>query len=298
MDEKEKDIEKPAAAPKDEDYTLQDDSSSLAEVEEILEFYKDKSFEDTDEEINELEIEEEKSAIRKKTDTFFSKFKRKPSTYTASKPDNEELHDSSYGITKKSRIILTYAITAVVCGAIIGGAFLLAVMLPGDEEETEKFAAELRSHEDYVTLKSDYDSLKAETDELRASVDKKKEMSDNLDDYENTQADLRAQIDAKKGDLDSVNAQIAEKQETLNTINTQISEKSESTITLPPGRYVVGKDIAARAYTVMGTGSFAVASEDNTNKYNTTLGSSPFAVTLNQGDKLKFDSTVKFTPLR
>ena len=62
--------------------------------------------------------------------------------------------------------------------------------------------------------------------------------------------------------------------------------------------YVVGIDIAAGKYTVTGSGSFAVASDDNTSKYNTTLGSSPYAVTLNQGDKLKFDSTVKFTPLK
>lgn len=305
MEEKETNTENPESLNEqnpittDEDYTLQDDSASLAEVEQILEFYKDKSFEDTDEEINELEIiEEEKSAISKKIDGLRGRFKRKSSVYTASKPDNEELHDSSYGMTKRSRIILTYSITAAVCCAIIGGAFFLAAILPGDEAETERIASELRAEEDYIALKTDYDTLRAETDALRASVADKKEQSGNPEDYENVQAELRSQIDSKKQELDSVNIQIAEKQATLDSINEQIAAKSNNIITLPPGRYVVGTDIAAGSYTVTGTGSFAAASEDNTSKYNTTLGSSPYAVTLNRGDKLKFDSSVKFTPLK
>lgn len=304
MEEKETSTEKtetaaePDIIPTEEDYTLQADPTSLAEVEQIIEFYKNKPFEDSSEEITELEVEDKKSDTKKKIDDFLGIFVKKSSSYTASKSESEELHDASYGMDKRSRLVLTYVITAAICGAIIGGAFLLAAMLPGNEEETERYAAELRAEDDYTTLKADYDELKYATDELRASVEDKKEKSDNIDDYENAQAELRSQIDSRKQELDAVNTEISAKQTLLDSINEQISAKSDNITTLPPGRYVVGTDIAAGKYTVTGTGSFAAASEDNTSKYNTTLGSSPYAVTLNQGDKLKFDSTVKFTPLK
>lgn len=296
-------VEQESAAEQDaekEDHTLQDDPATLAEVEQIIEFYKDKPFDETGEEISEIETEDNgvKVKLRKKFDGLVGRFVKKSSVETNSENDGEELHDSSYGMDKRSRMILTYVITAVICGVIIGGAFLLSSILPGDEEETAKYADELRAKEDYTTLKSDYDELKTATDELRASVETKKEQSENIDDYENTQAELRSQVDSKKKELDSVNTQIAEKQSSLNSINDQIAAKSDNITTLPPGRYVVGTDIAAGKYTVTGTGAFAVAAEDKTSKYNMTLGSSPVDVTLNHGDKLKFDGTVKFTPLK
>ncbi len=282
-----------------------EDISDAVNVEQILEFYKDKPVPDNAEDtVEELSIDTDKkqnggfiSALFDKIpDNVRGRFKKDAGDAEGS--DDGGVHDASYGISPTARAVITYAATALTCAAIIGGAFALSALLPTDEAATEEYAARLREEDDYVDLKADYDRMVSDTDELKKSVGDKKTQAGDVTDYDNAKADLRAQIDEKSAELQTINGEIADKTARLADIDAKIAEKTASNISLSPGRYTVGKDIPAGRYNVVGTGAFAAASSDGSNKYNTTLGSTPYEVSLNAGDRLKLGSTVLFTPVQ
>ena len=82
------------------------------EVDEIIEFYKDKEFETED---NEIEFVSEKKTI---FDNIKNRFKPKK--------NDDDIHTDIYGLSQKGRIILYRLISLCICIIIISSAFVLA----------------------------------------------------------------------------------------------------------------------------------------------------------------------------
>lgn len=269
-----------------ENKEIQENDISLPQsldVDEIIEFYKDL---DTSDEPEAIEVTEKKPRIKQ----LLSLFQRK-------KSDDSEIQSETYGLSEKGRIILYRSLSAVISVCIIAGSFVLAYFLPGNEDIIKEQQEAMRQEKDYASLKSRHDALKTDVENLKASNKEKKEQIDKISDFDNTKAELRTQITAKAYELNELNAQINEKRKTISELDASIAEKTPPETVLPPGKYIVGKNIAAGKYRVTGTGKFMVASAAGKSKINTTLGSTPTEVTLDKNDVIKFDSKVKFTSL-
>ena len=251
------------------------------EVDEIIEFYKDKEFETED---NEIEVVSEKKTI---FDNIKNRFKPKK--------NDDDIHTDIYGLSQKGRIILYRLISLCICILIICSAFVLAYYLPGNSEVLSSQIEILSNEDEYKDLKSRHDTMQKEIESIRASNEDKKKLVDEIDNYDNIKADLRAQITAKSYELNELNNQIKEKKNTISALDLQISEKVPREIILPAGKYTVSKNIVAGKYYVTGTGTFALSTAQGKSKINTTLSSSPLEVTLEANDIIKFNANVKFT---
>ena len=210
---------------------------------------------------------------------------------------DEDIHDSVYGMAPRKRAIITYTITAIFCVAIITGSYLFTVFIPGDEGKINSAADEMRLEESYTEIKSRYDSLVYELNKLRTEEEEKKKNAETVSDYENSKAQLRNQIEEKKNILLALNSQLSEKEAQIASLDGAISLKNINPITLPPGKYTVGKNIVPGKYSVSGSGKFMVASSDGTSKINTALGATPLEAVLEKGDIIKLETTAKFTPV-
>lgn len=253
------------------------------EVDEIIEFYKDL---DTDAEPEDVEVTEDKPKLKQ----FLSLFIKK-------KSEDNEIQSEIYGLSEKGRLIIYRSLSAVISVCIIAASFILAYFMPGNEEIIKEQQETLRQEKDYESLKSRHDTLKTDIENLTASNKEKKEQIDKISDFDNTKAELRTQITARAYELNELNAQIEEKRKTVAELDASIAEKTPPETILPPGKYIVGKNIAAGKYRVTGTGKFMAANAAGKSKINTTLGSTPTEVTLEKNDVIKFDSKVKFTSL-
>lgn len=289
MSEKNIQNETPATEPADEISEL----AAAEQVEEILNYYKDIPYTEADEDENSDIVDETvDGGILSKLKHRFSD-RRKAGIKADSK--DEEIHESSYGIPDKVKPVITYCITAAVCALIIGGAFFAAFIVPKDDGALNAAADELRSAEDYRSIKDEFDSLSAEVDELRTDVETKKENVEKITDYENTRAELRDAIKSKQAELDELNTANAQKQAEIDSLNTGITEKAGGVKELSPGKYTVGSEIAPGKYSVVGTGKMVVSSSDSVNKFNKILTSAPVEITLETGDKITLEASVKFT---
>lgn len=256
------------------------------EVDEIIEFYKDKDT-DTDSEKNAETDNPSSSSFLNNIRNLFKKT-------NGNKPD-EDVATKVYGLSEKGRMYLYRGISIAVSVCIIAASFVLAYFLPGNEAVINERKAELRAEKEYTSLKSRHTALKKEVTKLRKSNAQKKEQVGKITDFDNTKAELSSKITAKKYELTELNTQISEKRAKISELDSQIAEKAPPESILPPGRYVIGKNIAAGKYMLTGTGKFMVATPNGKSKLNTTLGSTPLEVTLDSGDIVKFDSKVKFT---
>lgn len=236
------------------------------------------------------------SDIKEKIIAFIN---RKESTdLIGNRTGGEEVYDDAYGITSRGRNILAYVITACIAAAIISGSFVLAVYLPGDTELIKGRAGELlENDEEYTALAAQKESLETEVDKLRADSYEKKAQVDSLNDYDNTMAELDMKIKDKRSKINALNSEKTQKQAQLDKINAEIADKNGGEITLTPGVYTVGTNLHAGKYSVTGSGKFQAASADGVSKANEILGSSPYIITLEQGDKVSIGSSTKFTPV-
>ena len=247
---------------------MNDDELSLpksVEVDEIIEFYKNRAPEENTEQTEETE-EMSEDGIQSKV----------------------------YGLSLKGRMTLYRIISAVISAFIIICSFVLAYFLPGNEDIVAEQKEQMRNEEDYASLKSRHDALKTEVDNLKTSNSEKEEKLEKIADIDNPKAELRSEIEKKTYELNELNAQIKEKRSTIESLDASIAEKAPPEIQLPPGKYVVGKNIAKGKYRVTGVGKFMLSSSNGKSKINTTLGSTPIDVTLEDNDILKFESKVKF----
>lgn len=247
---------------------MNDDELSLpksVEVDEIIEFYKNREPEENTEQIDETE-----------------------------KISEDDIQSKVYGLSQKGRITLYRIISAVISAFIIISSFVLAYFLPGNEDIVAEQKEQMRNGEDYSSLKSRHDTLKTEVDNLKTSNSEKKEKLEKISDIDNSKAELRSEIEKKTYELNELNTQIKEKRSTIESLDASISEKTPPEIQLPPGKYVVGKNIARGKYRVTGVGKFMLSSSNGKSKINTILGSTPIDATLEDNDILKFESKVKF----
>ena len=218
-------------------------------------------------------------------------------TAPPSAENDEEIHDSVYGIAPQKRSIIIYSLTAFFCAVIIIGSYLITVFSPGDENKINAVAEEKRLEESYTEIKSQHEALVYELNKLRTEADEKKKTVESVEDYENTKASLRNQIEEKKGVLIAINSQLSEKEQQLAALDNAIGLKNINPVSLPPGKYTVGKNILPGKYSVSGSGKFMVASSDATSKVNTVLSAAPLEVTFEKGDIIKLETSVKFTPI-
>lgn len=287
MSENSKKTDLPDEAP-----SLDNENIQLEQqVDEIIDFYKDMP--DVPE--NDPQKDEDKSSgLFQKLPGIINGKKNK---YNSSDTDDDELHETTYGLSKKKRIILTYVITALICLSAIGVSYGIALILPINETETDKIADELRSKDDYRSLQEEHGRIVTEANTQRESVSKKKEQVDNLENVDNTKSELREEISAKGQELDALNSEHDKLSSEISAIDKEIASRSGAVaVSLPAGRYTVGKDISPGKYTVVGNASFSAATESGESKYNTTLTSAPLEVELSNGYKLKLGGTVLFTP--
>ncbi len=263
---------------------LQEDMSlpKALEVEKIIEYYKDIEPEPEPEEI------QESTDIKKNIFTSFIKRIKQ-------RHKDDEIQSEIYGISEKGRIILYRCISAAVSVFIIVTAFVLAYFLPGNDEIINKQLSQLRSEDEYTSLKSRHNALATEVDNLKTTNKSKTKQVNQINDIDNTKAKLRTDITAKSYELDELNAQIKDKRNTIEQLDKQIAQKAASETILPSGKYVVGKNIAAGKYYVTGSGMFTLANASGKSKINTTMGNTPLEVTLEDNDIMKFNGKMKFT---
>lgn len=255
------------------------------EVDEIIEFYRD-----LEENAKEEEQQQPASSQKIKKKAFLSAIPKKDKI----KPKSD-IQTEVYGLSTKGRMFVYRLISAVVSLCIITGSLVLSYILPGNEELITQQQEDLRNSKDYQSLKSRYDALKTEVENLKTTNKDKKQQLKKISDFDNSKAELKKQITAKTYELNQLNAQITTKREEIATLDQSIAEKALPQTILPPGKYVVGKNIAAGKYEVTGTGKFMQASAAGKSKVNTTLGSTPLVAVLENNDIIKFDSKVKFT---
>ncbi len=236
------------------------------EVDKIIEFYKDK------------EIIDEDSAVCDET-------------------EDDEIHSQVYGLSQKSRLNLYRIISAAVSVMIIASSFVLAYLLPGNDEIVSTRQDELRNQKDYTSLKSRHDALKTEIENLKTSNKEKAKQVKQITDIDNTKAQLRTDITSKANELSALNKQIEEKNAVIAQLDIEIAQKAAPETILPPGKYIVGKNIAAGKYRITGSGTFTLSDSAGKSKINTTLGSTAQDVTLENNDIMKFTSRVKFSSL-
>ena len=241
-------------------------TEKTVEVEKIIEFYKDKEY-----------VQEDTTAF-KESDTEIG-----------------EIQSEVHGLTQKTRLNLYRVISAAVSSLIIIAAFVLAYYLPGNESVIAEHQDELRNDKDYVSLKSRHDTLKTEIENLKTNNKEKSKQVQQITDIDNTKAKLRTDITAKSHELNELNKQIEEKRNVIAQLDNEIGKKAASEIVLPPGKYIVGKNIAAGKYQVTGSGTFAISNAQGKAKINTTLSSTALNIVLEDNDIMKFFAKVKFT---
>lgn len=213
-----------------------------------------------------------------------------------SEDGDENIHDSSSGLSDRAKRILSYCVSGAISLAVIAAAFICALNMPKDEEVLNEAAETLRAEDDYTALKTEYEAAAAQVSALQESADEKKELSEGLVDFENTRAALRSQISALQSELVTVNDENTALQQQVNELDAQIQNRVGSSITLSAGRYTAGEQIAPGKYSVTGTGNLVVASDEGESKVNEKIESG-VEVTLEDGDRLSLDATTKFTPL-
>ena len=273
------------------------DSTYEVLTENIAEYYKN---EPDEEQENEQKNEtEEKLTVADETEKNFFRFfrhktKSRVNVIGGTEAPNE-IHVSFYGVTERKKFYITLASSVVVSLALIGCAAIISLNLPRNSETDEAYIEELRQQDEYVNLQKEYATLSKEVNDLDASLAEKKEKVEYIDDYDNKKADLTLKIDSQKQQINDITYNINQKTAEIEELDKIIADRSGTIITLSPGRYIVGTNIAAGKYSVSGAGKLSVATSDNKSKVNTVIGSSAYEVELNNGDILNIEMTAKFT---
>ena len=273
------------------------DSTYEVLTENIAEYYKN---EPDEEQENEQKNEtEEKLTVADETEKNFFRFfrhktKSRVNVIGGTEAPNE-IHVSFYGVTERKKFYITLASSVVVSLALIGCAAIISLNLPRNSETDEAYIEELRQQDEYVNLQKEYATLSKEVNDLDASLAEKKEKVEYIDDYDNKKAELTLKIDSQKQQINDITYNINQKTAEIEELDKIIADRSGTIITLSPGRYIVGTNIAAGKYSVSGAGKLSVATSDNKSKLNTVIGSSAYEVELNNGDILNIEMTAKFT---
>lgn len=216
----------------------------------------------------------------------------------AKKNTSAEISEDVYGITKNGRTAISYIITALIILAVISCSFALAVYMPGDNDALESQAAVLRDgDEEYEARLEERDALKESVDKLHDEIEAKRQSAQELENYENTMADMRMKKKTLREEYNSLSAQKKEKQVELDSLNASISQKEGAITEYAPGEYIAGDSIPLGKFSVVGSGKLQVATGSGKSKTNVILSGTPTEITLEKDDIVRIYSTTKFTPI-
>lgn len=277
------------------------------QVEEIIDFYKDIGPSQQNEELPTEDksnitrnfkqlfkrLEPTLMSFRAKTIDILNKIPKVNISNTNQKEDDINTH--SFGLNEKGKMLIIQASSIAISVLIIIISIVLTISLPGNDYIINEKCDEFRNSEEYISTQSRYNSLKNEVNEIIGENSKKAETLKKIADIDNTKAELRTQITEKKHELNGLNTQINQKKNEIAALDASIASKTSSEIIYTPGKYTIGKHIAAGKYYVTGTGKFMVATSGGKSKLNTSLTSTPLVIELENYDIVKFDSKVKFT---
>ncbi len=277
------------------------------QVEEIIEFYKDIEPSTQTDELpsknnNKLidiftrglnKLKTPLALLRPKIINILNKIPK--INITEAESSESDINTHSFGLSEKGKMIVIQSCSIAISILIIIISIVLTIFLPGNEEIVNSKINEYRKSDEYTSLYSRCNSLKNEVEQLITDKEKKEEILEKIADIDNTKAELRTQITEKKHELNALNSQINQKRSEIAALDASIASKVSSEMLYTPGKYTIGKHIAAGKYYVTGTGKFMVATVNGKSKVNTTLTSTPLLVELQNNDVVKFDSKVKFT---
>ncbi len=281
----------------EKDYSL----DRSVEVEKIIDFYKD--IDNNTDDTPKIEEKKQDNVFIKKINDLLTKISSRIKNISIYKKfiaedevsTDSEIESHSFGLSEKGRLALHHSISFIICIVIIVVSVVLTLFLPGNKIKIEEKETQLRSQDDYISLKSRHTAIKTEIDELTLSNNEKENLLNQISDADNTKSDLRLQIEEKKFVLSDLNAQINNKRNTIAELDKAIASKAPAEKIYTPGKYIVGVHFAAGKYSVTGTGKFMIATSSGKSKLNVSLTSTPLEVELEETDVLKFDSKVKFT---
>lgn len=296
MEEKDMKVLSNSINERNSDYENDDsfDSSYEELTENISEYYKNaeekakKEVSKANDDTNDIHEE-----IKKRF--FFSKLIKSKANVVGGTDASGEIRDSKYGLTDRKELFLYLLASLAVSLCIIGGSVAAALKMPRDEAVDNEYIDELRHSEDYVKLQKEYAGLSKEVNDLTEALKEKKETVEFIEDYDNKKAELTSKIDTLKQEINDITYNINQKQAEIAELDKIISDRAGTMITLSPGRYVVGSNIAAGKYSVTGAGKLSVASSSNKSKVNTVIGSSAYELTLEDGDIVNIEMSAKFT---
>ncbi len=267
------------------------------QLKDIMDYYKDIPYSET-------ETAPAEQTVTKKTPRTFAvrliRMIKKDSGGNAEAViggTDGSIQESGHSLSSRTRNIISYCISGLISVCIIAAAFICTLNMPKDEDMLNSAVDELRAEAGYAELKARNESLNEELTALRSQLEEKKALTDSIADFDNSRASLRAQIEEKKNELDRLNNENSELQQQIGALNTQIEGQSGAILTLSAGQYTVGEDIPVGKFSITGTGTFVSASSDGRSKYNSRLGSSPLEAILESSDRVKLDSTTKFSPI-
>ena len=202
-------------------------------------------------------------------------------------------------LSRSMRLSLMY-LTGVV---LLAAAALFIVYASGNsglkpKELVESTYQELLAESDeYKEACERYDGIKEEIDDVTKERDEKQAVYDAMQGYAEKASDINAQIETMRTDLEKLEAEISDKTKALSELEASISAKASSIVSLSSGIYKVGEHIVAGKYLAEGSGSILVSNSKGSSKVNKVIGSDGLELTLDDGDNIRIESRVKFTPV-
>lgn len=183
------------------------------------------------------------------------------------------------------------ALFAVLCGYVIG------LLIPKNSGRVAEITEQLKEEsEQFQKALSDNSRLNGNVEDLYDERAQKKAELNSITDYEETRDQAINELYEISSQLEDLNNQIAEKENKVAELDASIKAAGGGEITLSPGMYTVGKQLAAGEYSVTGNGSILVSDSQSKLKINTKLTSSAYTCPLSNGDIIKLETEAKFNP--
>lgn len=191
-------------------------------------------------------------------------------------------------------LILSMALIAALFGAIgyFGGKG------DGFEEGVQSETARIAGDK----LAAEVSETDVQLNDLKKQVSENEELLDEMKKYQEDKETLTADITDKAAQVEKLDGDIAAKQSELDRLTGDILQAKGAPISLPAGEYTGGTDFPAGRYSVSGSSNFVVHDIGGSLKVNVILGNSSIGIgtytcTIAQGDRIRANSKVTFTPV-
>ena len=187
-------------------------------------------------------------------------------------------------------------ISCAVCVGVLLIAFAAGLILSKSDGMITKQLEVMRERNDeYAQAKELNDSAVLENDNAKKRLEDKEKELDTLNQSQDNLNKLSSANEDLEKEKQSLENEIASKRRELAGLETSVADKTKRTITWSSGRYTVGENIAAGAYTVTGSGSISIGGSGKS-RVNKSLKSDGETFTLSNGDVIQIDGSAKFVP--